>query len=479
MRNIVMGCASSSSSTYPILLLFVVVVTVLFNQQVQSKNITEQIFNIPCCNTCPPPTITIIPIYVTKETIVNIPYPVLKPYPSKFFPNGTCPDGFVRPTPSSNKCIRTIRVTSDVACPNEYFRIGDDTCVRVYIVNVKESLEQILNKVVCPPGYQQPEDGSIACVSQTQTNDTVVPENPSDDSLEEPLTCPDGFLRVSPWRCIKVINCPSEGGYTIAEDGRCMRTRIECPPGYKVVGRTQCIREDITCPVGYQYNNETKSCDKVVIITRCPNDQVDVNGVCKPKNCITVECSPELQCPKGKIWAKANPDDCCASCVPCVCSASFDAVCGSDNVTYPNSCVAKCLQSQIKHQGKCATGDNKDHCTVETKYEDYRPHIVCPDGYTFNAEEKSCILISSSTANHESTTIQVTKTTRPLKEIIIKALERQAAQQEGTTTSGTSEPAPDSNEPETANTLSQITKYAQPLYSRDTLATLNTLDFAF
>ena len=109
--------------------------------------------NVTCCNTCPTPKITIIPVYKVKVFPLRIPYPVFKPFP--FIIKQECRKGFTRV--GHNKCIRTIEVKIGVKCPPGYFRVSDTKCIRIEIIFQKIPKFN----VVCPPGYKPK---GIACV---------------------------------------------------------------------------------------------------------------------------------------------------------------------------------------------------------------------------------------------------------------------------------------------------------------------------
>ncbi|EFC37975.1 predicted protein [Naegleria gruberi] len=173
-------------------------------------------------------------------------------------------------------------------------------------------------------------------------------------------TCPKGYYYHSPFHCVKSVECPKKGGWIKLTDGRCIRTLFKCPRGYKKVGRhgLTCIKINMKCPKGYRQSKKNpRLClkTKIIVKIKCPKKSIysEEKKTCIWKKCATVRCNGALKCPKGQILALKSKKDCCPSCVPCACSAEYHPVCTKDGVTVFNLCSAKCLGLEVKHEGEC------------------------------------------------------------------------------------------------------------------------------
>lgn len=58
-----------------------------------------------------------------------------------------------------------------------------------------------------------------------------------------------------------------------------------------------------------------------------------------------VSLAPAFSCKSSQCREKANPD--------CMCTMQYDPVCGCNNKTYSNACVAECAGIKQYRKGEC------------------------------------------------------------------------------------------------------------------------------
>jgi len=263
-----------------------------------------------------------------------------------------CPVGFVRI--DEEKCLRIVIIRNQipptkVVCPpgftpfvvpknsTEYLSLKDletNTTTNSYIIK-----KEIDNNV-------------LGC-----KKDKVV--HIEDNDLPH-FTCPKGYYYQAPFHCVKTVECPKKGGWVKLTDGRCVRTLFKCPKGTKKVGRygLTCIKISLPCPKGYRQSKRNPGLclkTKIIIKIKCPSKKMfysQEKKKCILKKCKSVKCQ-EVKCPKGEQPVLNQEKSCCPVCKPCVCSAEYHPVCTRDGVTVYNLCTAKCLGLDVKYEGEC------------------------------------------------------------------------------------------------------------------------------
>lgn len=277
-----------------------------------------------CCNTC---KITVIckPRIVWRTCIVNVYVPVFIKKPME---GPKCPEGYKQV--AKNKCLKIIKHKG--VCPPGWLRVDDDTCLHVVFINI------IIN-ASCPKGFKKVKD---TCVHE-------------EEEIKE-IKCPKGWTQKGPYRCIRELECPQQGGWKFVHGVGCVRVPPICPKGYKMVQKN-CIREEYKCPKGWVYNARLRLCERVSYV--CPSgfSYVWKTKMCYLVKCINRRCAPQpSRCPEGQVW-KVLKNHCCGACVECGCSLQYKPVCADGGITYPNQCIAQCLNAKIVKQGKCNVPD--------------------------------------------------------------------------------------------------------------------------
>eukprot|EP01080_Neovahlkampfia_damariscottae_P000497 gene497-8011_t len=170
-------------------------------------------------NQCPEVKTTTIKREHIKTIPVNIPYPHYKELPAdaKFLTK--CPPKFKQ---DGIKCIHKIK-SKDI-CPPDYSRISDSQCIKIVLLDEPED-----HVTHCPTGYQL--NANKKCVVTEEYKNKypkvpkfVVPQEPNVKvnlpKSMEPIECPQGYERKSPFRCSKIMRC--ETG-KILKNGKCIR----------------------------------------------------------------------------------------------------------------------------------------------------------------------------------------------------------------------------------------------------------------
>jgi len=105
----------------------------------------QQSTTLPCCPTafaCKD-KVTVKPQEQTKVIYSHVPYPVFREHSEKTF---ECPKDFTKV--NENTCLHKIHKV-EKRCPPRYFRISDETCVRIITIPPKHPFF----KYECPEGY--------------------------------------------------------------------------------------------------------------------------------------------------------------------------------------------------------------------------------------------------------------------------------------------------------------------------------------
>ena len=294
-------------------------------------------------------------------------------------PSQTCVEGLCQ-----DSCICSENY--DPVCGTDGFTYSNSCeagCNGVEIVGFNEcatSCPPIPCTLICPEGRIRDEQGCELCECKEECNNC--PEN------WEPVCSHNGITFQNTCKA----TCQGE---LVAYPGRCNPTcqtlecDLECDAGFKRDDRgcpiCQCndvICLDTSAPVcasnGVTYLNRCQALSantEVVYPDACPplcgrgadcpdgffcdqnynnDDSACVEGV--ESDCFGVCVRAWTDCLSDSINAPCAPGYFCgnSTCIAgCQCQEIYDPVCGTDNITYDNFCIALCQGAEIAKTGEC------------------------------------------------------------------------------------------------------------------------------
>ncbi len=130
--------------------------------------------------------------------------------------------------------------------------------------------------------------------------------------------------------CLDPAEVEAEGGWYITETDTCAVIKFACEPGFMIVA-------------------DGCGCGCIVDPDYVPTEPVGCGGWLGD----TCEDTEYCAYVEGQTCGWADASATCAT-IPDVCPANYDPVCGCDNATHPNSCMAAMAGTGVLHAGECA-----------------------------------------------------------------------------------------------------------------------------
>ena len=172
--------------------------------------------------------------------------------------------------------------------------------------------------------------------------------------------CVDGYCKPAGQPCGNDYCSASETCENCPVDPDCLYCAY-CPASICVPAHDGCYQHDMYGDCVCWAYADMEYCPQG---SRCTVIDPDSGfGYCeKPKDCqqeggICIPVLPDAYCPDG--FGPANGQAVCGSgvgtscCLPCNCNENYDPVCGVNNITYSNRCMADCAQIDIGYSGEC------------------------------------------------------------------------------------------------------------------------------
>lgn len=177
-------------------------------------------------------------------------------------------------------------------------------------------------------------------------------------------------------KLIKTCDCPRTKTEVCGKDG--VTYMNECAAnctGVQIVSQTRCqnnipenspnVKSSINSVINF--NNNSNSIQNIGTNSNKIDNRINSGIPCGCQSQYTPVCGSDNQTYGNECLARCNKIERLkhnGECKNCNCSTNYEPVCTSDSETYPNSCTAQCNGKKIVSQGVCYI-DPACKCTAE------------------------------------------------------------------------------------------------------------------